>query len=184
MSHSHLQAKIALPKIIFSAAIDLDCNCYFAQITAYEGLDINYRFKTDSWTHFLQIYNGGASSELYKISDIYGINLQSDYQHFSTRVSYSQAAVAINGIPLNIPKVMYYVVSGSYDNGSWVSTAETIKQDVTSGPLYTQEVGYLLMGKYLNRWSTFLTYSYRYTTEENKDPLATAQLTSPVALGG
>ncbi len=185
--------RMRLPFYLYSESIEVGftypwvrppIDVYIGEITSYEGADTNYRFKSGGWTHFLQIYTGGASSDLFKISDIYGANLQSDYNHFSTRISYAQAGVEINGLPLEIPKVMYYVVSGSYDNGSWVTTAETIKQDVKSGPLYTQEGGYLLVGKYFNRWSTYLTYSYRYTTEENDDPLATAQITSPVTLGG
>lgn len=169
---------------------------YRSPLTAYDGVDMLYDFKTGGINNRIQFWTGsyadttdgpaGVPDDL-ELKDQYGVNITSTWGDFTARAMVFTIAidgtttVDVNG---GVPpiyaqfdaedKLDYSAIGFQWDNGQYFVITETTDLRSRDGLFFTDEkAGYISGGTRIQDWTPYATYGWYHTANE-EDYLGTA----------
>lgn len=190
--------RMRIPFYMYSESLDVGysyvwvrppLDVYRSPITAYDGVDLSYTFRTAGFTNTLQMWTGsyadtsdgpaGIPDDI-KLKDQYGVNLSSSWGDFTARVMAFTVAIDgtttidVNGgtppIYLQLDaedKLAYSSVGLQWDNGQFFVITETTDLRSEKGLFFTDEkAGYITAGTRIQDWTPYATYGWAYSANE------------------
>ena len=195
--------KLRVPLFMYSDFLDVGYAQPFArpptevysQITfsSYTGGDLSYDFEYDNSSLTMQAFGGQSKVEVGEsdidISNMIGMNLTWTDMTWTVRAVYGQSeldgTVISGGNPLfavNSEKGVFNGVGASYDNGSFLATAEWTSVEI-DGLLGDTDSGYITMGYRIEEFTPYVTVAYVKTTDEDIRAGLPPALAIPLSIG-